>query len=151
HIDCSLIDTYFHMHEVNVPKASLRGPSFAPGRAGSLHPDGGPTGVFRCKDDHFMAIMVMPHQWPQMVEVMNMPALAADDRFATPRARRDNNEAMKQIIEEWLQRFPSRDAAIAALEAGRIPCAPVLTLHEAMAHSHLRARQTVRRVKDRFI
>jgi CoA:oxalate CoA-transferase len=151
HIDCSLIDTYFHMHEVNVPKASLRGRSFAPGRAGSLHPDGGPTGVFRCKDNHFIAIMVMPHQWPQMVEVMNMPALAADDRFATPRARRDNNEAMKQIIEEWLQRFPSRDAAIAALEAGRIPCAPVLTLHEAMAHSHLRARQTVRRVKDRFI
>ena len=24
HIDCSLIDTYFNMHEVNVPKASLR-------------------------------------------------------------------------------------------------------------------------------
>ena len=27
YIDCSLIDTYFNMHEVNVPKASLRGKS----------------------------------------------------------------------------------------------------------------------------
>ena len=32
-----------------------------------------------------------------------------------------------------------------------MPCAPVLTLHEAMAHPHLRERGTVRRVKDRAI
>ncbi len=151
YIDCSLIDTYFHMHEVNVPKASLRGPAFAPKRAGSLHPDGGPTGVFRYAGEEFIAIMVMPHQWKQMVAAMGMPALADDPRFATPRARRDNNEALKPIIEEWLSGFPSRDAAIAALEAVRIPCAPVHTLHEAMAHPHLRARGTVRRVEDRHI
>jgi CoA:oxalate CoA-transferase len=151
YIDCSLIDTYFHMHEVNVPKASLRGPSFAPKRAGSLHPDGGPTGIFRYRGEQFIAIMVMPYQWQQMVATMNMPALAEDPRFASPRARRDNNEELKGIIEAWLQQFPSRDAAIAALEAGRIPCAPVLTLHEAMAHPHLRQRGTVRRVKDPLI
>jgi len=151
YIDCSLVDTYFHMHEVNVPKATLRGPSFAPKRAGSLHPDGGPTGIFRYKGEQFIAIMVMPYQWKQMVASMNMPALADDPRFATPRARRDNNEALKAIIEEWLQTFPSRAAAIKALEGGRIPCAPVLTLHEAIAHPHLRERGTVRRVKDRLI
>src|SRR5437660_471890 len=105
HIECSLIDTYFHMHEVNVPKAALRGPSFAPKRAGSLHPDGGPTGIFRFKGDEFIAIAVLPYQWKQLVEVMEMPALTSDPRFGTPRARRDNNEALKGIIEEWLARF----------------------------------------------
>jgi len=151
YIECSLVDTYFNMHEVNVPKSTLRGASFAPRRAGSLHPDGGPTGVFRYKGEEFIAIMVMPHQWKQMVAAMNKPALADDPRFATPRDRRDNNEALKSVIEEWLQAFPSRDAAIAALEAARIPCAPVLTLHEAIAHPHLRERGTVRHVKDRLI
>jgi CoA:oxalate CoA-transferase len=151
YIECSLLDTYFHMHEVNVPKATLRGPSFAPKRAGSLHPDGGPTGVFRYKGEEFIAIMVMPHQWKQMVAIMNMPALADDPRFNTARARRDNNEALKLIVEEWLQRFPARDAAIKVLEGGRIPCAPILTLHEAIAHPHLRERGTVRRVKDRLL
>jgi CoA:oxalate CoA-transferase len=151
YIECSLIDTYFHMHEVNVPKAALRGPSFAPKRAGSLHPDGGPTGVFRYRGEEFIAIMVLPHQWKQIVAAMNMPALADDPRFATPRARRDNNEALKLIIEEWLRQFPSREAAIAALEAARIPCAPVLSVQEAMAHPHLRERGTVRRVKDPLI
>jgi hypothetical protein len=32
-----------------------------------------------------------------------------------------------------------------------VPCAPVLTLHEAMAHPHLRQRGTVRRVRDATI
>jgi crotonobetainyl-CoA:carnitine CoA-transferase CaiB-like acyl-CoA transferase len=151
YIDCSLIDTYFHMHEANVPKSSLRGRSFAPKRAGSLHPDGGPTGNFRYKGEEFITIMVMPYQWPQMIKAMGMPALADDPRFNTPRARRDNNEALKEIIEQWLGGFPSRDAALQALDQERVPCAPVLTLHEAMAHPHLRERGTVRRVKDRLI
>ena len=151
YIECSLVDTYFNMHEVNIPKTSLRGTTFRPGRAGSLHPDGGPTGVFRCKNDECIAIMVMPHQWPQMIKAMNMPELADDPRFNNARARRDNNEALKDIIERWLGKFAGRDEAIAILEAERVPCAPVLALHEAMAHPHLRERGTVRRVKDETI
>jgi CoA:oxalate CoA-transferase len=151
HIECSLIDTYFHMHEVNVPKAALRGSSFAPKRGGPLHPDGGPTGIFRCNGDEFIAIMVMPYQWNQCVAAMGMPELLTDSRFESARARRDNNEALRIIIEQWLSTFPNRDDAIAALEAQRVPCAPVLTLREAMDHPHLRERGTVRRVKDRAI
>lgn len=151
YIECSLLDTYFSMHEVNLPKISLRGASFVPKRSGSLHPDGGPTGVFRCKGEEFISIMVMPHQWKQMVAAMKKPALADDPRFNSPRARRDNNEALKIIIEEWLAGFPSRDEAIAALEMERVPCAPILTPQEAMNHPHLRERGTVRRAKDRTI
>src|SRR5262249_53885691 len=77
--------------------------------------------------------MVMPYQWKAMIKAMNMPELADDPRFNTARARRDNNAALKHVIEGWLGGFPSRDAAVAALEAERVPCAPVLTLHEAIA------------------
>lgn len=151
YIDCSLVDTYFNMHEVNVPKSSLRGKQFNPKRMGSLHPDGGPTGVFRCRNDEFISIMVLPHQWPQLLKAMNMPELAEDARFRDARARRDNNEALAEIIENWLLHFASRQEAMAALEAERVPCAPVLTLHEAMANPHLRERGTVRRVRDAAI
>ncbi|MGC1696275.1 MAG: CoA transferase [Pseudolabrys sp.] len=151
YIECSLVDTYFNMHEVNIPKASLRGAAYEPQRAGSLHADGGPTGVFCYRGDEFIAIMVMPHQWPQMVKAMNRPELAADPRFRDPRARRDNNAALKDLIEQWLAGFACREAAIAALEAERVPCAPVLSLQEAMAHPHLRERGTIRRVNDKEI
>jgi crotonobetainyl-CoA:carnitine CoA-transferase CaiB-like acyl-CoA transferase len=151
HVESTLIDTYFHMHEVNVPRVSLRGDTYVPKRTGSQHPDGGPTGNFRYRDDEFITLTVLPHQWPQLVKALGMPELADDPRFSTGRGRRDNSAALQKIIEGWLALFPSRAAAIEALEAERIPCAPVLTVNEAMAEPHLRQRGTVRRVQDRMI
>jgi CoA:oxalate CoA-transferase len=147
-IEASLLDTYFHMHEANVPKVAIRGEAFVPKREGSLHPNGGPVGVFDCGRGEFLVICALAHQWPQMVRALGRPELEKDPRFASARARSDNNQEVADIVEQWLKSFPSRDAAISALESERIPCAPVLTLNDAMAQPHLIERGTVRRVSD---
>lgn len=147
-IEATLVDTYFHMHEANVPKVAIRGDSFVPQREGSLHPNGGPVGIFDCGRGEFLVICALAHQWPQMVKALGKPELENDPRFASARARSDNNKLVASIVEEWLKAFPSRDAAIAALEKERIPCAPVLTLNDAMAQPHLVERGTVRQVSD---
>jgi CoA:oxalate CoA-transferase len=147
-VEATLLDTYFHMHEANVPKVALRGDSFVPQREGSLHPNGGPVGVFDCGRSEFLVICALAHQWPQMVRALGRPELENDSRFASARARSDNRVAVGEIVESWLQGFPSREAAIAALEKERIPCAPVLTLNDAMAQPHLIERGTVRQVTD---
>ena len=59
-----------------------------------------------------------------------------------------NNEALKEIIEGWFATFPDRDSVVAELDKFRVPCGPVHSLEEAMAHPHLRERKTVRRVVD---
>src|SRR5260370_39525024 len=66
-----------------------------------------------------------------------------------PNSRRvRNNDALKELIENWLATFPDRDSAVTALDKERVPCGPVLSLEEAMEHPHLRERKTIRRVKD---
>jgi CoA:oxalate CoA-transferase len=147
-VEASLLDTYFHMHEANVPKVALRGESFVPKREGSLHPNGGPVGIFDCGRGEFLAICALQHQWPQVVQALGRPELEDDPRFATGRARSDNRALVGEMVEQWLQTFPSREAAISALEKERIPCAPVLTLNEAMREPHLIERGTVRHVAD---
>ncbi len=147
YVEASLLDTYFAMHEVAVPRVALR-KGYTPKRTGSQHPDGGPTGIFGCSDGTYLTLAILPHQWRQFVDTLEMPHLLTDPRFTSASLRRDNNDALKAILEEWLSRFPSREAAIERLEKNRIPVAPVLTLNEAMAHPHLRERGTVRRVKD---
>ena len=77
-----------------------------------------------------------------------MPELADDPRFKTARGRRDNDVELKEIIEEWLAKFPTRDDALAALDRERVPCAPVLSLNEAMKNPHINQRQTVRWIED---
>ena len=147
YLEASLLDTYFQMHEVAIPRVSLR-KGYTPKRTGSQHPDGGPTGIFRCGDDGYITLALLPHQWKQFVEALGLPDLLADERFSTAALRRDNNEALKEIFETWLAKFPSRQAALDHLEQHRIPCAPVLTLNDAMAHPHLRDRGTVRQVNE---
>jgi CoA:oxalate CoA-transferase len=147
-IEATLVDTYFHMHEANVPKVAIRGDAFVPAREGSLHPNGGPVGIFDCGRNEFLVVCVLAHQWSQLVKALGMPELEKDPRFASARARSDNNKLVADILEKWLKTFPSREGAMAALEKQRIPCAPVLTLNEAMAQPHLIERGTVRQVSD---
>ncbi len=148
YLDASLIDTYFHMHEVNVPMVSMRGDKFRPTRNGSQHPAGGPTGTYHYRGDQYIFITVVPHQWPQIVKAMGMPELLDDPRFKSARGRRDNNRQLQEIIENWLATFPTRDDALAALDKERVPCAPVLSVNEAVKHPHLNERKTVRWIDD---
>jgi CoA:oxalate CoA-transferase len=148
HLDCAILDSYFQMHEVNVPRITVADSSYVPRRTGSQRPDGGPAGIFRHSDEQYITLMVLPHQWPQLVKAMKMPELLDDPRFKTGRLRRENNDALKVLLESWLSSFPTRAEALEALDRERVPSAPVLTLKEAVAHPHLRERGTVRRVHD---
>ena len=148
YLDASLLDTYFHMHEKTVPIVSLRGDKFRPTRSGSIHPDGGTTGVFHYRGDQYVQITATPHQWPQLLRAMKMPELGTDPRFKNARGRRDNRLELARAIEDWLATFPTRYDAIAAMDAERVPCAPVLTVNEAVKHPHMNERKTVRWIED---
>ncbi len=146
-LDASLLDTYFHMHELSVPVVSLRPGKFIPKRGGATHPTGAPCGVYKASDG-YVFLVVQQHEIARLWRAMKRPELGDDPRFKTNRDRLKNNLALREIIENWLQSFPERDAAIALLDVERVPCAPVYKLAESMAHPHLRGRKTVRRVKD---
>jgi CoA:oxalate CoA-transferase len=150
YIDASLLDTYFHTHELAVPIISLRPGRWSPKRTGQLHPTGSPCGVFKATDG-YVFIVVQQHEIKRLWRAIGRPELGEDPRFLTNRDRIKNNLALKQILEDWLATFPDRDSAIAALDRERVPCAPVLKLEESMAHPHMRGRKTVRRVSDRAI
>src|SRR5439155_926490 len=85
-----------------------------------------------------------PQLWARLLEAMKRPDLAEDPRFATPLARRQHWPALLPIISAWLDTFGTRERAMAALRAARLPTAPVLSPAEVVAHPHLEARRTSR-------
>jgi CoA:oxalate CoA-transferase len=150
YIDTALIDTYFHTHQNSVRRVALQGGEFVPKRSGRFHPEGG-GGAYRYRDDEWIYLIAPDHRWAGLARALNAPEWMEDPRFKTRHDRRINGEALAAAIEEKLGRFPSRAAAVAALEGERVPVAPILTLNEAMAHPHLRHRGTMRRVTDPFL
>lgn len=147
YLDASLTDTYFHMHEMSVPVKSIRKEKFEINRNGSQHPYGSPSGVFKCPGGYIM-LLVQPHEFHRLAKAMGRPELATDDRFKSNGRRVRNNDALKEMIENWFATFPDRDSVVAELDKFRVPCGPVHSLEEAMNHPHLRERKTIRRVSD---
>ncbi|MGD9982621.1 MAG: CaiB/BaiF CoA transferase family protein [Porticoccaceae bacterium] len=150
HLDISLLDCYFHHHEVNVQAYSASGGAMVPRRAGSHHYAVAPTGIFRGPEGYIM-ILALLHQWPVLCKAMGREDLIEDERFKTNELRVANQKELIALIEGWLQGFPTDAAAIAALQAVRVPVAPILTVAQAVAHPHHRARGTVRTVSDRML
>jgi CoA:oxalate CoA-transferase len=146
-IDASLLDNYFHMHELSVPVLSLRPDKFQPKRNGRMYQPSAPYGIFYGNGGYVM-ICVTPHQWPAICRALGKPELINDPRFKEERLRVRNRDELTAIVEGWLQAQPSVEAALAALDKERVPCAPILTVQEAMNHPHHRERKTVRRVYD---
>ncbi|MFH1603086.1 MAG: CaiB/BaiF CoA-transferase family protein [Pseudomonadota bacterium] len=79
--------------------------------------------------------------WDRLLAVMGEDAPAGAERFSTMQGRRDHWPELRTLICEWLERFESVDAAVEALSAARVPCAPVRSMEEAIAHPHMAARQ----------
>ncbi|HXW85504.1 MAG TPA: CoA transferase [Candidatus Binataceae bacterium] len=146
YLDASLLDTYFHMNELAVPVLSLRPGRFTTRRTGATHPTGSPCGVYQARDG-YVFLIVQQHEIARLWRAMQRPDLAEDPRFRTNRDRLKNNDEFRRVFESWLASFPSRDDALALLDAERVPCAPVLKVEESMKQPHLRERKTVRRMR----
>lgn len=149
-LDISLIDSYFHCHELNVGMISASEGKLKPTRGGSHHPGMAPLGCFKGKaPDRYLIIIAVLHQWAELCEAMGKPELLADPRFRSPRDRAKNRFALVAIIEDWIQSQASDAEVIRILEERRIPVAPVLSVEEAMQHPHFIERGTVRTVSER--
>jgi CoA:oxalate CoA-transferase len=97
-----------------------------------------------------MIIAAVEHQWTALCNAMGCPELAHDPRFENNAARVAHLDELVGVLEGWFASI-SDSEAMAALDHHRVQFAPVLSVHDAMNHPHLRERGTVRRVRDRLL
>jgi crotonobetainyl-CoA:carnitine CoA-transferase CaiB-like acyl-CoA transferase len=149
HIDVSMVDALYHCHEGNVQAYANSGGVVEPMRHGARHRMIGPMGAYKAAQG-WIVILVLDRQWESFCRALGQPELATDPRFATGilRGESQNGPELTAIIETWLAKQGSDEAALAALEQHRIAAAPVLSVKETVEHPYFAARQMVRRVPD---
>lgn len=149
-LDISMIDSLFHMHEVNLQVNQLTDGAYRPGPVGNHHQLLCPCGVFQGPEDH-VAILVAQPQWSNMCAAMERPDLETDPRFAAFDERARNQDELIPIIEQWMATFPDNATLLARLEEFRVPSGPVLNPADAIHHPYFVERGTVRAVDDAFL
>jgi crotonobetainyl-CoA:carnitine CoA-transferase CaiB-like acyl-CoA transferase len=71
-----------------------------------------------------------------------VPALADDERYATAGARSVNRDSLKVELEARMGTHDGKALADALAAAG-VPCAPVLSVPDALQHPHTAHREMV--------
>ena len=150
HIDISMVEALFHLHDMGlVQHLSSHGES-APERMGSHHPSTSPCGVFQARNG-YVVITALVHHWEHFVKTIGKPELLSDTRFNPTSVRVQNRLELVPIIEGWLKSFPSREDALKILNANHILAAPVLSVAQAIEQPQLTERGFIKNVEHPVI
>jgi crotonobetainyl-CoA:carnitine CoA-transferase CaiB-like acyl-CoA transferase len=112
-----------------------------PERNGSRDPYMAPHGVFRCKgNDRWVSLAVRDEgEWQRFCVTIGQPGLATDVRFKTLAGRKENEDALEQIVNAWTQERSAEEATQRLQQAG-IPSYPSLDGKDMLANPHVAAR-----------
>jgi crotonobetainyl-CoA:carnitine CoA-transferase CaiB-like acyl-CoA transferase len=148
YLDISLLDCYFHSHEMNVGAISASQGAINPYLPGRYHSAVAPLGVYKSKDGYLILIAILG-RWKDFCNAMGRPELITDPRFIDDPARVAHHAELKVLIEDWLQAQESDAATIRLLGEHHVPVAPILSIQQVMNHPHMQYRGTVRTITDR--
>ena len=150
HLDISMVDALFHMHETAVHAVSMTDGEYVPERQGRHYQPLSPAGTFKGPEG-WIVMLCTQNQMPYLWEAIERPDLADDPRFRGNPDRLEHREELTTIIEEWMAGFDTDEEVLARFEAARVPCGPVLSPADAMTHPHFVEREMVREIDDPLV
>jgi crotonobetainyl-CoA:carnitine CoA-transferase CaiB-like acyl-CoA transferase len=113
-----------------------------PRRMGSGHEVLTPYQAFRAADGHVMIAVGNDDQWRRFCDVAGLAEVRDDPRFATNVARVANFAETVRIVQDQVGRRTVADW-IEILTGAKVPCSPVHTIDQALAHPQVAARNVI--------
>lgn len=145
-IDLALYEAGLRASEDSVPAFGLAGKIRQ--RTGNRNPVIVPASDFETTDGRRLSVHAGTDRlFRRLADVMNMPELASDVRFASRAARIRNQEELYRIVGSWVA-GRTADEAAETLSAAGIPVSPVMSVADLMADPHCAARGSVVTVPD---
>lgn len=102
-----------------------------PYRMGNAHPSVYPYELLPTKDRDVIIAAANDRQFRALCEVIGLPELGDDPRFATNAQRTVNRDQLRPLLVERLATWPA-DELFARLNAAGVPCGPVNTIGQGV-------------------
>lgn len=99
---------------------------------GNAHPSIAPYEVFAAADRSMILAVGNDGQFARLVDVLGLPTLSEDPRFATNAARVEHREELKAVLEAALS-TQSADAWQESITAAGVPCGPINDIAQGFA------------------
>ena len=137
HIDAALLDVQVAM--TSQQASNYMHSSKTPLRMGNAHVNIVPYQVFATKDGHIVIAVGNDGQFERFCTLAGHPEVAADPRYARNSSRVERRAELVPVMAAWmLERTTAQWVAL--LEPHAVPCAPILSIPDALAHPQVVAR-----------
>lgn len=148
-IDISPVDCLYTALEGGVVACSITGRNF--GREGNRSQYIAPYDVYKTLDGYISIAVSTNDQWEKFCESIDLKELLSDPRFETNESRGINYDSvLMPIISEKLITMTKFEIE-AALNPFSVPCAPVLTVKEAIEMEQLNSRNMILEAEDKAL
>jgi formyl-CoA transferase len=145
-VDVSILESCFALLESTAPEYDRLGRVREP--SGTRLPGVSPSNVFRSRDGELVVIAANHDAlFERLCEAMDRTDLANDPRYASHRARCDNQDALEAEIEAWAGERTAAEIDSALASSG-VVCGRVNSIAHAFADPHIRAREMLVRHED---
>jgi formyl-CoA transferase len=136
-VDTSLFEA--GLQQMYWPAANYFGNGTVLPKMGSANSTSTPYQAFRSRDGWINIGAANQANYQRLVEVIEMPELATDPRFATNQNRMANREELVALLTERLQ-TRTTDEWMALFDVAGLPAGPVLEIPDALSHPQALAR-----------
>ena len=102
-----------------------------------------PHGAFHCQgEDRWCAITIMDEeQWRAFCEVLGNPAWTAEERFSTLAGRKEHEDDLDRLIQEWTETRTAEEV-MRLMQDGGVPAGICQTAEDLMLRDeHVKARE----------
>src|SRR5512142_1245256 len=106
-----------------------------------------PSGTFKTCDGYINIAANEQKQWESLCEVLGVPELKTDERFARRDVRKANRKALTPLIEAVLTQKPT-GYWVDALNAKGVPSGAILSLQDALSQPQIEHRGTIQTVEE---
>lgn len=111
-----------------------------PARTGNTHPNLMPYQVFDCADGHIIIATGNDAQYRRLCDLLKMPELAQDPRFATNADRLANRDQLATVLNDATQQH-AREALLTMCEAQGVPAGPIKDMAEVFVDPQIVHRE----------
>lgn len=121
-------------------------------RMGNRIPYAAPHGAYRCKGDERWCVIAVftDEEWRSFCQAIGNPDWAQNEKFATLLGRKENEDELDRLIEEWTQNHAPEEV-MHIMQAAGVPAAVVQNAEDIFEDPQVKHREHFRFLEHKVI
>ena len=137
-IDVAMMDSCFATLENHVMIQTMGG--VTPKRNGNSNQNASPFNTFKSSDGYVCIAVANDALFAKFCNAIDRPELITDERFINNQNRKDNEDLLTPIVEEWTSQRTTNEIC-EIFDANKVPVGPILGIDELVDDPHILARE----------